>query len=312
MGSKEWVENYNKLNNSFKKTLVFRVGIQAGLFSEINHMFLAVLFCLKNNIKFVLSSRENNFSYDKGWQDYFLPFCEESNAKIHLKNNARSYQIKATINNIIKTKLIRKALGINYLTQDIWPFIRDAKFQNETFDIPQLNISGNLLSALQVVVNNIWHYQPAIQYEINTKIDTLNLPSDYVGVHIRSGDKATEAKLSPVYDYINYIKSISSLKELFVLTDDYNIIKELKKDFTDYNFNYLCEEDEKGFTEAAYNNMNKEAKKTSVIKLLIDTEVMYRSSVFVGTFSSNVGVFIGMRRNAKAWYGIDANNWRIW
>jgi hypothetical protein len=149
MESKVWVEQYNQLNNSFKKTLVFRVGIQAGLYSEINHMFLAILFCLKNKVKFILSSRDNNFAYEKGWEDYFLPFCEESYSTIHLKYNARSYQIRPTIPNIIKTKIIRKALKVDYLTQDIWNFIRDAKFQNETFDIPQLEISGNLVNALQ-------------------------------------------------------------------------------------------------------------------------------------------------------------------
>ncbi|RYE16643.1 MAG: hypothetical protein EOP45_17140, partial [Sphingobacteriaceae bacterium] len=99
MDSNDWIKNYNKLNNSFKKTLVFRVGIQAGLYSEINHMFLAILFCLKNNIKFILSSADNNFSYEKGWEDYFLPFCEESRSNLHLKYNARSYQIKPTIPN---------------------------------------------------------------------------------------------------------------------------------------------------------------------------------------------------------------------
>src|SRR5579875_1269998 len=188
MQSSEWVENYNQLNNSFKKTLVFRVGIQAGLYSEINHLFLAVLFCLKNNIKFILSSRDNNFSYQKGCQDYFLPFCEESNSKIHLKYNARSYQIKPTIPNIIRTKIVRTALGVDYLTQDIWNFIRDAKFQNETFDIQQLNISGNLVSALQVVVNHVWRFQPEIRQEIDKRMNSLSLPANYIGVHLRGGD----------------------------------------------------------------------------------------------------------------------------
>ncbi|WP_299291075.1 hypothetical protein [uncultured Mucilaginibacter sp.] len=312
MENKEWLENYAKLNNSFKKVLVFRVGIQAGLFSEINHLFLAVLFCLKNNIKFVLSSKGSNFSYDKGWDDYFLPFCKESQAKIHLKYNARSYQIRSTIPNIIKTKLIRTTLGINYLTQDVWPFIRDAKFQNETFNIPQLDISGNLLHSLKVVTDQLWRFQPTIKQEIDGRITNLNLPLEYIGVHIRSGDKATEAKLSPVDDYINYIKSKNSTKELFVLTDNYSIIKELKSNYPDYKVYTYCQEDERGFSEGEYNLMSKEAKKTMTIKLITDVEILSRSSVFVGTLSSNVGIFVGMRRNAKLWYGIDANDWRMW
>lgn len=312
MENKEWLENYKNLNNSFKKTLVFRVGIQAGLFSEINHLFLAVAFCLKNKIKFVLSSRESNFSYDKSWDDYFLPFCEESQAKVHLKYNARSYQIKTTIPNIIKTKLIRTTLGIDYLTQDVWPFIRDAKFQNETFNIPELGISGNLLHTLNVVTDHVWKFQPAIQQEIHSRISEINLPSAYVGVHIRSGDKATEAKLSPVDDYINYMKNITPIKELFVLTDNYSIIKEIKSNYPDYKVYTYCQENERGFSEGEYNLISKEAKKTMTIKLITDVEILSKSSVFVGTLSSNVGIFVGIRRDAKLWYGIDANDWRMW
>ena len=312
MENREWIENYNKLNNSFNKILVFRVGIQAGLYSEINHMFLAILFCLKNNIKFVLSSIDNNFSYAKGWKDYFIPFCEENNSKIYLKYNARSYQIKTSISNIIKTKLIRKVFGIDYLTQDIWPFIRDAKFQNETFDFPKLAIQGNLVNALKVVTDHIWHFQPNIQQEINSRISAINLPHEYIGVHIRSGDKVTEAKLSPVDDYINYIKNISPIKNLFVLTDNYSIVKELNKNYTDYKVYTFCQENEKGFSEGEYNSLGKEAKKTMTTKLLTDTEVLSKSVVFIGTLSSNVGIFVGMRRNAKLWYGVDANEWRMW
>jgi hypothetical protein len=312
MESKVWVEKYNQLNNSFNKTLVFRVGIQAGLYSEINHMFLAILFCLKNKIRFVLSSRDNNFAYDKGWQDYFLPFCEESYSAIHLKYNARSYQISPTIPNIIKTKIIRKALKVDYLTQDIWNFIRDAKFQNETFDFSELEISGNLVNALHIVVNHIWHFQPEIQQEIDTRIQSLNLSAEYVGVHLRGGDKATEAKVSPFYDYIQYIKKVSALKELFVFTDDYKNIIELKSSFPDYHVYTFCKEGEKGFSEGAYNLLHKEAKREITIKVLTDSEMLYKSSVFVGTMSSNVGLFIGMRRNARLWYGIDANQWRMW
>ncbi len=312
MENKEWVYNYNQLNNSFDKTLVFRVGIQAGLFSEINHMLLAMLFCLKNNIKFVLSSRDNNFSYNKGWEDYFLPFCEESDSKIHLKYNARSYQIKSTVTNIIKTKVVRTILGVEYLTQDVWPFIRDAKFQSQTFDIPQLSISGNMLHALKVITDHIWCFQPTIKQEIENRINFINLPADYVGAHIRSGDKATEAKLSPVEHYINYIKNITDIKDLFAPTDDYKNIRELKKYHRDYKVYSFCQEKEKGFSEGEYNNLDKEAKKTMTIKLLTDIEVLSRSSIFVGTLSSNVGIFVGMRRNAKLWYGIDANEWRMW
>lgn len=309
MESKEWIENYNKLNNSFGKTLVFRVGIESGFFSEINHMFTAVLFCLQNKIKFVLSSKESNFAYQKGWDDYFLPFCQESQNDIHLKYNARSHQIKSTISNLIKLKLIRKYLGVEYLTQDVWAYIKDSKFHNETFKFSSLNIDGDFLSAMHILAKNIWRYQPDIKAIIDTKLAGLNLPPSYIGMHIRSGD--IEKKNYAISSYINRAKSLSADKNLFVATDNYSSIAKIKQDFPDYKIYTFCAKTETGFSEGAYNSQSKEAKKETLISLLTDTKGLYRSEIFVGTLSSNVGTFVGMLRKANLWFGIDANEWRI-
>lgn len=309
METKTWIQNYNKLNNSFDKTLVFRVGIESGFFSEINHMFMAVLFCLQNKIKFVLSSKENNFAYQDGWTDYFLPFCEESQHNLHLKYNARSHQIRTTVPNLIRLKFIRKYLGVNYLTQDIWPFIKDSKFHNETFKFPDLEIDGDFLSAMHILATNIWRYQPEINTSINARLDRLNLPISYLGVHIRSGD--IEKKNYAISSYINLANSLSANKNIFVATDNYSSITKIQQGFPDYQIFTFCAETETGFSEGAYNSQSKESKKETLISLLADTEALYQSEIFVGTLSSNVGTFMGMRRKSQAWYGIDANEWRI-
>ncbi|RYE27960.1 MAG: hypothetical protein EOP42_18180 [Sphingobacteriaceae bacterium] len=309
METENWIENYNKLNNSFSKTLVFRVGIESGFFSEINHLIMAVLFCLQNKIRFVLSSKENNFAYQKGWDDYFLPFCEESQDNLHLKYNARSHQIRTTIPNLIKLKLIRRYLKIDYLTQDIWPYIKDSKFHNETFKFPSLTIDGDFLSAMHILAKNIWRYQPEINTIINTKLADLNLLVPYVGMHIRSGD--IEKKNYAISSYINLTKSLSSNKTLFVATDNYSSVATINQNFAEYKVYTFCAETESGFSEGAYNSQNKETKRETLIALLTDTEALYRSEIFVGTLSSNVGTFVGMRRNANQWFGIDANEWRI-
>lgn len=309
METKNWIENYNKLNNSFSKTLVFRVGISAGFFSEINHMQMAVLYCLQHKIKFVLSSKENNFAYQKGWEDYFLPFCEETQGNLHLKYNARSHQISPSLLNIFRIKIVRKRLGIAYLTQDIWPYIKDAKFYNETFKFPELEIDGDFLAAMHTLAKYIWRYQPAIETTINQRLNSLNLPLSYLGMHIRSGD--IEKKNYAISRYIDLAKTFSTDKNLFVATDNYSSIEKIQLQYPDYKIYTFCKPTEKGFDEGAYNSQTKESKKETLINLLTDTEGLYRSEVFIGTISSNVGSFVGMRRKAKAWYGIDANEWRI-
>ncbi len=309
METKAWIENYNKLNNSHRKTLVFRVGISAGFFSEINHMLMAVLYCLQHKIKFVLSSKENNFAYQKGWDDYFLPFCEESQHDIHLKYNARSHQINSSLTNIIKLKFIRKTFGVAYLTQDIWPYIKDAKFYNESFKFPELEIDGDFLAAMHTLVKHIWQYQPDVKTTIDDRLNSLNLPPSFSGMHIRSGD--IEKKNYAISRYIELAKSLSADKNLFVATDNYSSIEKIQSQYPDYQIYTFCKPTETGFDEGAYNSQTKASKKETLISLLADTEGLYRSEIFIGTISSNVGSFVGMRRKAKAWHGIDANDWRI-
>lgn len=82
-------KKYKELNDSFAQTLVFKVGANSGFYSEINNMIFAMLYCLDNKIKFKITSLDANFSNAKGWQEYFIPFCEEYNSVFHSKYNHR-------------------------------------------------------------------------------------------------------------------------------------------------------------------------------------------------------------------------------
>ena len=71
------ISDYQKLNDSFHKRLVYHVGIDCGFFVELNNMINAILYCLLNGYRFQLYSEDANFGTGKGWTEYFLPFCEE-------------------------------------------------------------------------------------------------------------------------------------------------------------------------------------------------------------------------------------------
>ena len=78
------LEKYQEINDSFKgKSLVFHIGSDAGFYSELNNMILAIIYCLRWNIRFTLYSADANFKHNNGWTDYFLPFCEEITDDFH-------------------------------------------------------------------------------------------------------------------------------------------------------------------------------------------------------------------------------------
>ena len=77
------ISDYQKLNDSFHKRLVYHVGIDCGFFVELNNMINAILYCLLNGYRFQLYSEDANFGTGKGWTEYFLPFCEEVHEPFH-------------------------------------------------------------------------------------------------------------------------------------------------------------------------------------------------------------------------------------
>ena len=81
------VLRYKELNASFKRELVYHVGIDAGFFAEYTYMLNAMLWCLQHKIRFKLYSDDANFSHEKGWSDYFESFCEEVHERFHHRFN---------------------------------------------------------------------------------------------------------------------------------------------------------------------------------------------------------------------------------
>ena len=71
MTADKWVAAYAKLNNSFSKKLIFRIGVDSGYFSNYNNLILAILYCLKHKIKFVLYADHLLFAFQDGWSDFF-------------------------------------------------------------------------------------------------------------------------------------------------------------------------------------------------------------------------------------------------
>mgnify|MGYP006974640731 FL=1 len=81
------LESYRKVNASFRKRMVYRVGVDCGFFVELNYMVNAMLYCLAHRIRFQMYSEDANFGTGTGWTEYFLPFCEEVHEKFHQRYN---------------------------------------------------------------------------------------------------------------------------------------------------------------------------------------------------------------------------------
>lgn len=315
MENTELRKKYYALNKSFRKKLIFHLGSDAGFFSEYNNMILAILYCLTNKIQFILYSEDANFGYKKGWSDYFLPFCDEITNSFHKKYNFRDFDFlrqRLTRKDKLKIRVYKILNGVDFLTQDLWLHIRDRNHENEIYNIPELGIiNSSLRDTCKSLIIMTWKYDAEIGSIIKNKIKSLNLPAEYIGFHIRRGDKNIEHKSTGTTLYFERIKDLN-IKNIFISTDDYNVILEVKNDsYTHWNFFSLCREDQVGYDHEQYKKLDKNRIKEEQIDLLTSIDILSNSHYFTGTFSSNIGMFMGMKMGANKSMSVDIT-WQIW
>lgn len=309
---------YQSLNKSFKeKELVFFVGCDAGFFSEYNNMILAMLYCLENRIQFKICAGPTNFHQSEGWNGFFLPFSDQ------IKNNGAHYratflwksQLKAIpkyrslsgLVNFLPQNMIKRNV---LLTQDVFSLSRNSQQTLKTFVIPELGINGSLQEACSKLIEITWRYNEETQKKIDELKTSINMPDNYIGFHIRGGDKFMEHKIELIEAYFAKVNN-TEVKTAFVLTDDYSTIQEINRLYPRWRVETLCRKEEKGYFHADFLSESEELQEQKYLRLFASIDILAQADQFVGTYSSNPGMYLGMR-NAPICTGVDFDSWKLW
>jgi len=311
-------DRYKQLNTRFQKQIIYRIGLEAGFFSEYNNMILAMLYCLDHQIQFKLYSREANFDKENGWTGFFKLFCEEDYSEAGIRHY-RTANWRFALKRLLKGNRSAFRSFIPYFsfnkkrlyTQDVFGKCRDVSLK-KIYDIPELQIKGNIQEACGRLIELTWRYNEKTQLEVDNYKKKNSLPEKYIGLHIRGGDKSEEADLLESDIYMKKAEALSDIRDTFVLTDDYTIIEKLKQSYPEWNFYTLCDVDERGYFHNKFLEESVGMKRDKLIKLFASMDILAGSSLFIGTFSSNPGMYLGMRMKQNKAYAVDMPSWRIW
>jgi len=322
MTNDEWLRKYTVLNNSFRKKLVFRLGVEAGFFSEYNNMILAMVYCLKHSIKFELYSDYTQFGWRDAWKDFFLPFVAENTHRFNKDYSTRPTVLSGSrepkLKKFIKYELLvaaYKALyGVTYLTQDLWELHRDRAFADTRFDIPELGFhNASVLDVTQPLIASLWRYNAQSAPLIADLIKSAGLDNtEYISIHIRAGDKFTETKVFDFSEYMVPAEQLGTTKHAFILTDDYRIIEQLRIQYQHWRFYTLCSPMERGYFHYDFLKESREFKYQQHLKLFASMDICANSSKFIGAYSSNPGMYMGMRIGEENCLCLDFAHWLIW
>jgi hypothetical protein len=300
---------YRRLNESYPKKLYFHLGVNAGFFSEFNNMLLAMLYCLDRGLQFVLYSADANFKARLGWRDFFEPFCPETEDGFHHANNYRWLKLYHPRRKI-RLFFMKRRLGLDFLTHDVWRKFKSKRFAAKRFVIPELGIDGDILEALLTLHRVAWRYNEGARLAVAAKKAALGLPASYLGLHIRGGDKVIEHDVYGPERYIEAAKAISPTRKAFVLTDDYTIFERLESVYPEWSFWTTCRPDERGYFHDEYQKLDAAAKADQLMNLFAAMDILGGAEHFIGTFSSNPGMNMGMRLPKDRIHGIDFGSWK--
>lgn len=276
-----------------------------------------MLYCLQNKIRFILYSKNANFSPINGWKEFFLPFTDEGRYQWWNKLNTRQVtdSVRDRVLNSIKVG-IKQIYGIDYTTSDVFLAARSFFFRDSNIYIPELSLLSapeqGILTPMRELVSMIWRYNEETEVKVNELISLMGMKNgSYVGMHIRGGDKLVEAKLEDPLDYVKRSEQLSDIRNAFILTDDYDILLKLKETFPGWNFFSLCQSSENGYYHKDFIALPWAVKKIAFLRLFASVDMLGRADYCIGTVSSNVGQFLGMRMPQERFIDLEDNAWRI-
>jgi hypothetical protein len=316
------LSEYQRINSHYPTKLIFGIGIHAGFFSEINNMVIAMVYCLHHKIKFNLHSSNANFRLGKGWQDYFLPFCPEVENRLLDKYNLRyriDYKTDFTKPRRMYRKIkyaflilyTKKISGTDYLTFDLWDEICNRKLETNYYSLPELGISGDLRHACNRILQFVWRYNPGTRQRIDSLINNLDLPAEYIGFQIRRGDKSEENDFVQLEKYVNEAEKRTEIRNAFIFTDDYCVITQLRHNYPQWKIYTLCGENETGYTFNSFYNQDRKLIYNGITVLMANIEILRQSELFFGTFSANPSMFLGMIMDRDKTISLDVP-WQVW
>lgn len=292
-----------------------------GLYSELVNLALAKVYADKYNYRLLVNSRNWNSKIDNGLSDWFIPYFEETHSILTYQEKIYNNE-KPWIGKIYYNPSAFWGYWRERLYNKIFKFFSPtALLSKESFqrmhsgDFLSQYSEGELLNAVSNSFKKFYNYNALTQNSISEKKQYINIPDNYISVHIRRGDKIVTGEMEDINlnIYVDAIRKYSYISNnIYIATDDVTVVSYISKKLSNSGINiyYNKENELKGFDEKTYNLKSDSVRREEVLNMLFDMDMMINSSFFIGTFSSNVGCVVAMYLGLDKCHSIDVS-WKI-
>ena len=277
-----------------KKTVWFIT--RRGFGSEMNFLLYAIHYLREKSpqTKLFVNSNFSSLSYKNGLSDYFAD--NDLFKTFDIEKNSRTRHIFRVIHpfnfNYCRYICIKQIAYI-FLKKGMLSLYHLQFNRIKCFSDERRKDKNKYIRDINDILNDIWRFNPQTRQSIADKIKELDIKGEYLAFHIRRGDKKSEAELIEVANYMDRVKKLNTeTKNIFVMTDDYLVIEELQKDYSEYKFFTLCTENQQGYHQNDFNRTTYEKRKEAMLTLLADIEIAKQAEFFIGMSRSNLSILI--------------------
>ncbi len=305
----EIAERYRRVNKSYPRKLIWRVGQQAGFFAEYSAMLCAMIYCLDHRLQLQLYSANANFGTGRGWGEYFRPFCKEVEDAFHEHYNVgaapswghllrTAWQQRSPRLLLWKCRqlytswkgrmIARRLYGEHVLLSDSVKSDHQKKY-----DFPELGLHGSFLEMFRAMAKITWRMNEETLHAVEDIIAETGLQGEsYVGCQVRGGDKVTESQLIGSDEIARNLLSVSNGEPVMVLTDDYRLFADLQRRYPETAWRTLCTPAEQGYVNSAFTKTSPEEKHAQMVRFLATMQLLMDSRLFVGSITTGPSVFL--------------------
>jgi hypothetical protein len=257
--------------------------------------------CFASGLQFKLGSvsRPQGYCVEHGFEDYFLPLFEVVNNPMLSILNKPAYGLsrRLPVKRLAASAILRSAVG-----NMMYSFNAPKVSASASLEALQslLGQDSDWWSVQRAIIESLFVYNSATSSAVNDYAARQRhaLGDEYISLHIRRGDKISEAPLCPMASFVTELPSeVYSGMPIYVATDDQQAVEELRRE-CNWKATIISSpcRNRKGYRQRAFNLLPPSARFRATIEFLQELEVLVNSRLLIGSSTSNVFCWAQYRR----------------
>jgi hypothetical protein len=294
-------ERYQAVNESYAHSFVFQLGNGGGFCAEMIGMLKLLSACLASRLQFKLGSvsKPQGYCVERGFEDYFEPLFEVVESPILSLLNRPVYGLSRRLpfKRVVANVILKRVVGNMTYSFDAPQVSASASF--EALRI-LLELDYDWWSVQRAIVESLFVYNSKTAAAVNDFViqQRRTLGDEYISLHVRRGDKISEAPLCPISSFVNRLPSEAySGMPVYVATDDHEAVEELRRE-CGFKVTIVSSpsRERQGYQQGAFNSLPPSARYRATIEFLQELEILVNSCYLIGSSISNVFSWAQYRR----------------